>query len=203
MEEFVKVEELVKVTGASFEDARNALRACDWDMVDSMIYLEKLGKVTAYKTNNSVDPRFAPISDAEIAAAEARRYQVTETKADRKAAKKAAKKEEKLARKEEKIARSERRRGTFGEFIRKIFRFLTHNKITISKEGQTFASIPLLAALIICSISFGFAIVCIFVSMMFGYEYSFTGESELESANRVYAQTGTTAVDIKAEYDRL
>ena len=69
MEEFAKVEKLVEMTGASYEDARNALRACDGDMVDSMVYLEKLGKVTKYNTNT--DPRFAPISEAEIAAAEA------------------------------------------------------------------------------------------------------------------------------------
>ena len=51
MEEFAKVEKLVEMTGASYEDARNALRACDGDMVDSMVYLEKLGKVTKYNTN--------------------------------------------------------------------------------------------------------------------------------------------------------
>ena len=181
MEEFAKVEKLVDVTGASFEDARNALRACDGEMVESMVYLEKLGKVSKYRSNNSIDPRFAPISDAEVAAAEARL----------------------AARRAEARERCEKRRGAFSEFVRKAMRFLTHNKITITKEGKEFASIPILAALIICSISFGFAIVCVFVSMMFGYEYSFTGESSLESANRVLAQAGTTAGNIKAEYDRL
>ena len=181
MEEFAKVEKLVEITGASFEDAKNAIRACDGNMVDAMVYLEKLGKVRSYKTSSPVDPRFAPISDAEVAAAEARL----------------------IARRAEAKERCAKRRGAFGEFIRKIMRFLTHNKITITKEGQEFASIPILAALIICSISFGFAIVCVFVSMMFGYEYSFTGESNLESANRVLMQAGTTAGNIKAEYDRL
>ena len=181
MEEFAKVEKIVEITGASFEDAKNAIRACDGDMVDSIVYLEKLGKVSNYKANSTIDPRFAPISEAEIAAAEARR----------------------AARRAEVKDRCEKATGGIGEFVRKAMRFLTHNKITITKEGKEFASIPILAALIICSISFGFAIVCVFVSMMFGYEYSFTGESDLESANRVLAQAGTTAGNIKAEYDRL
>ena len=43
-----KVNKLTEATGVSFEDARNALRACNWDMIDAMCYLEKLGKVTAY-----------------------------------------------------------------------------------------------------------------------------------------------------------
>ena len=45
MEEFEKVEQLVKVTGVSFEDAKNAIRACDGNIVDAMVYLEKLGKI--------------------------------------------------------------------------------------------------------------------------------------------------------------
>ncbi|MBQ8950598.1 MAG: hypothetical protein IJ065_05445 [Eubacterium sp.] len=45
MEEFEKVEQLVKVTGVSFEEAKNAIRACDGNIVDAMVYLEKLGKI--------------------------------------------------------------------------------------------------------------------------------------------------------------
>ena len=64
MEEFTKIERLVTITGASYEDARNALKSSDGDIVDAMVYLEQVGKVTT-KTAN-VDPRFAPISDAEV-----------------------------------------------------------------------------------------------------------------------------------------
>ena len=82
-------------------------------------------------------------------------------------------------------------------------RFLTHNKIEITKNDELIASLPLLVVLIICNISIGFALVLGFVSMMFGYEYSFKGESDLSAANRVLAQAGTTAGHVKAEYDRL
>jgi UBA/TS-N domain. len=178
MEEFVKVEKLVEITGVSYEDARAALRACDGEIVDAMVYLEKLGKVTSYRST-SEDPRFAPITEAEMEAA---------------AAKRAESKEE---------VKTEKKSGGFGEFVRKVMRFLTHNKITISKGGQEFASIPLLVALIIINVSVGFAVVAVFVSMMFGYEYSFTGESDLTAANRVLAQAGGAAGHVKAEYDRL
>ena len=181
MEEFAKVEKLVEITGASYEDARNALRACDGEMVDSMVYLEKLGKVTKYSNGTKVDPRFAPISAEEIAAAEARRE----------------------ARRAEVKARCEKTTSAFGEFVRKAVRFLTHNKITITKDGKEFASVPLIVALIIASVSFGFAIVCVFVSMMFGYEYSFTGETNLDAANRILTQAGGAAEHVKKEYDRL
>ena len=173
MEEFTKVEKLVEITGASFEDARDAIRACDGEMVDAMVYLEKLGKVT-YKTGSTnVDPRFSAITEAEMAAAAARRAE-----------------------------RVERRSG-LGEFVRKVMRFLTHNKVSISKDGQEFASIPLLVVLIICSMSVGFVVVAVFLSMMFGYDYSFKGESNFDAANRAMAHVGATAGTVKAEYDRL
>ena len=89
------------------------------------------------------------------------------------------------AEKARKAAKRAESRSAFGELIRKIVRFLTHNNIVISKEGEEFASIPLLAVLIICSISVGLAVVAVFVSMMFGYEYSFRGESEMNEADRL------------------
>ena len=68
MDEFTKVERLVNITGVSYEDAKNALNGCDGNIVDAMVYLESVGKV-AINTKSSIDPRFAPISDAEVAAA--------------------------------------------------------------------------------------------------------------------------------------
>ena len=118
MEEFAKVEKLVEITGVSFEDARNALRACDGEMVDAMVYLEKLGKVSSVKKDYT-DPRFAPISEEEIRAA---------------AAKKEAERILRRAHAEEYCSKT---RSAFGDFVRKTMRFLTHNKITISKEGQS------------------------------------------------------------------
>ena len=178
MEEFAKVEKLVEVTGVSFEDARNAIRACDGDILDAMVYLEKLGKVSSNKSN-SIDPRFAPISETEIAAAAAKREEKSEE------------------------VKCEKKSGGFGEFLRKVIRFLTHNKITISKDGREFASIPLLVAFIILNVSVGFAVVAVFVSMMLGYEYSLNGISNFDAANKAIADVSTTAGTVKAEYDRL
>ena len=185
MEEFTKVEKLVEITGASFEDATSAIRACDGDIVEAMVYLEKLGKVTKNTSTTYVDPRFAPISEAEIAAAAAKREA------------------ERAIRRAQAHEACVKTRSAFGEFVRKTVRFLTHNRITISKNGQEFASIPLLAAIIICSVSVGFAIVAVFISMMFGYDYAFKGETNFDAANRAMAQVGTAAGNVKAEYDRL
>lgn len=47
MERMDKVEKLREKTGVTYEDAKAALDACGWDMLDAVVYLEKLGKVKA------------------------------------------------------------------------------------------------------------------------------------------------------------
>ena len=46
MERMDKVEKLREKTGVTYEDAKAALDACGWDMLDAVVYLEKLGKLS-------------------------------------------------------------------------------------------------------------------------------------------------------------
>ncbi|MBR2401880.1 MAG: UBA/TS-N domain protein [Lachnospiraceae bacterium] len=50
MENFEKVEALREKANVSFEDAKEAMEACNYDMLDAMIYLEKQGKVNVGST---------------------------------------------------------------------------------------------------------------------------------------------------------
>lgn len=45
MDNLEKVELLRAKTGVSYEEAKNALEACDYDALDALIYLEKLGQI--------------------------------------------------------------------------------------------------------------------------------------------------------------
>ena len=45
MEFFEKVEALREKANVSYEVAKEAMEACNYDMLDAMIYLEKQGKV--------------------------------------------------------------------------------------------------------------------------------------------------------------
>ena len=44
MDHLEMVEKLAQKAGVSYEDAKMALEACGWDMLDALVYLEKLGK---------------------------------------------------------------------------------------------------------------------------------------------------------------
>lgn len=57
MDQFEKVEKLREKANVSYEEAKQALEANNWDILDAMVYLEKLGKVhgpevASYSTNN-------------------------------------------------------------------------------------------------------------------------------------------------------
>ena len=54
MDKLEKVEKLREKTGVSYEDAKNALEACDYDLLDAIIYLEKLDKVKAPEVRERV-----------------------------------------------------------------------------------------------------------------------------------------------------
>ena len=58
MEKLEKVERLHEKAGVSFEDAKAALEACDWDMLEAMVYLEKQGKV--HKSGNTYSTKEEP-----------------------------------------------------------------------------------------------------------------------------------------------
>ena len=165
MEEFEKIEELVRVTGSSFEDATNALRACDGNIVDAMVYLEKLGKLNtgaAKTTGNTVDEK----------------------------CKKAFEDVKKPA----------------GKFVD----FMTKNKLSIKKGDDTFATVPVGAAAVLGLVA-PIAIPAAFVSMMCGYEYSFSGnEAGVDKANEVMgkaeeaaAKAKEAAEKAKDEFDKI
>lgn len=50
MENFEKVELLREKANVSFEEAKVALEACNYDMLDAIVYLERQGKVNAGST---------------------------------------------------------------------------------------------------------------------------------------------------------
>ena len=51
MDNLEKVERLREKADVTYDEAKRALEACNWDMLDAMIYLEALGKVK--KTSDS------------------------------------------------------------------------------------------------------------------------------------------------------
>lgn len=58
MDQFEKVEKLKERANVSYEEAKEALAACGWDVLEAMIYLEKMGKThSTERTTFSTGPQ--------------------------------------------------------------------------------------------------------------------------------------------------
>ena len=158
MEEFEKVEQLVKVTGVSFEDASNAIRACDGNIVDAMVYLEKLGKINKnakQSTTSSAEEKCKKaIEDVKVPA---------------------------------------------GKFVN----YMTKNKLSVKKGDETVATVPVGAAAVLGCMAAPVAVPAAFLSMMFGYEYSLSGEANNDGANKVVDKVEAAAVKVKEECEKI
>ena len=56
MDRFELVEKLVKSTGVGYEDAKAALEACGWDLLDAAVWLEKNGKIENKSNHFTTNP---------------------------------------------------------------------------------------------------------------------------------------------------
>ena len=146
-----KIERLVQITGVSYETAQNALECKNGDIVDAMVYIENISKA-AEKSVAVSDPRFAPISQEEIAAAAVRNEAKSEVRKTKK---------------------------SFGVFLAVILRALFFNKVTVSRNSSELITVPLIVALILGTINFRFTVVAVVIAMVLGFRFSYKKESEL------------------------
>ncbi len=68
MEQLEKVEKLREKTGVTYDEAKIALEANDWDVLDAIVYLEKQGKIkspniSSYTTKIEASPEFQKASN--------------------------------------------------------------------------------------------------------------------------------------------
>lgn len=150
MDNLEKVEKIREKTGVSYEDAKVALEANNNDMLDAIVYLEKLGKVTAPKQSQYVTtPESSTSSEFEQAQAN---YE--------KACKKST-----IG---EKV-------DNFGEWFKKVIKRSCEIKFNVDKFGERVFSLPLLALIIIMLFAFWLVGILLIVGLFFDYKYSFEG----------------------------
>ncbi|MBR2836397.1 MAG: DUF4342 domain-containing protein [Coriobacteriales bacterium] len=70
MDKFEKAEKICEKTGVSFEDARAALEACDYDMLDAIVWLEQRGKTMPQTASYTTADAWQPTSADEMSRAQ-------------------------------------------------------------------------------------------------------------------------------------
>lgn len=157
MDHFEMTEKLVEKTGTTFEEAKAALEASGWDMLDAVILLEKQGKTAAKSGSYTSKAGKAP-------ADEAVELEDLEDSYDKSRFKHA------------KDGSGEGKDG-FRRFLEKARIFLFENKLLVFNEkGKEIVSMPILFAGLIFLFAFWLVLILVMLSLVKGWRYRFSGK---------------------------
>ena len=172
-----QVEKLREKANVSFEEARAALDACNGDLLEAIIYLEKQGKVNppaggGYYNSYYTGQDGAPGQDA--GGPQANGHCGTSFREGA---------------------------GKFGRFLARMFQIGNSNALEARKNGEALFACPV-TALVLLLIFFFWIVVPLFIlSLFFGFRYRFIGpELGTEPVNRVMDGASDTADDIKNNF---
>ena len=172
MDEFDKVEKLRQRANVSYEEARDALRACNGDLLDAMVYLEKLGHVKApekstVSTSSEEKEHYENVPEAVV------RSQNT--------------------------ASDPSFGQQLGILIKTALRKSIDNFIVVSYKGEEKFRLPILVAIILLFMFNVITLTAVIVSLFFDVNYRFEGKDDLSKMNNVINQAGTRASEWMAE----
>jgi len=169
MEQFEMVEKLVNTFGVSYEKAKEALEASNWDAIDAAIYLEKekKGEPQPVKEEIPVQPQQETVQEepAEEPVKEEPQPQAkvnTEPKGST------------FSSSTRSAVDDMKKEGS--KFFKTIWDFLSLNSFVVKKSsGEVFLDIPIwLMALLLCSFFWAVIFILVIVFIM-GYRFTFKG----------------------------
>ena len=169
-----QVEKLREKANVSFEEAKVALEACDGDLLEAIIYLEKQGKVNApagggYYTSQGAQPDVPePVADGENHRHEGSFGDMMHK---------------------------------FGRFLMKLFRIGNTNHLVAEKNSDEIFACPITAFVLLLIFFFWVVVPLILISLFFGFRYSIRGkELGTDQVNKTMDGATDTAEDIKKNF---
>ncbi len=176
MDNFEKVEALKDKANVSYEDAKEAMEACNYDMLDAMIYLEKQGKVNAgstasYTTSSGTD------TSQEFEQAQ-RSY---ENSCQRSTFGEVVNK--------------------FGKWCGRVIQKSTEIDFCVTKQDKLLLKVPVLVFVLALLIAFGFFMILLVIGLFCDCKYYFQGmDSATIDLNQICEQASETCENIKKDF---
>lgn len=166
------IEKLMSKASVNQEEAEKVLEECNWDLLDSIIYLERNGKVE----NNDITTIVEFNEDNE------------EQKSDSK------KKEEKFSGIGEII-------GRIFKFIGKFISKANNNYFEVRKENEKPVRISITISILLLIFLFIPTLVLLLIGLFCGYRYSLQGKSfNYDGVNNVFEEVSKSAETIKKDF---
>lgn len=172
MEKLEKVEKLREKTGVTYEDAKGALVACDYDLLDAIVYLEKLGKIKSPENTSYTTTLQAPSKEFERAQAS---Y-------------------EDSCRKSTIGDGVDRFISWFGDLLKKSCKSTFH----VEHEGKQVVAVPLLVFILLLIFAFWITLPLMIVGLFFDYKYHFEGINKID-VNEVCDKASAAAMNMKSD----
>lgn len=176
MEMLEKVEKLREKANVSYEDAKQALEACNYDMLDAMVYLERMGKIDQPRTASySTTPEGETSQEFEQAQ---RKYEDSC--------------------KSSSVGDS---LNKFFEWCGKMIRKGCETTFVVTKGDKEVMSMPVIILVVILLVSFSLAAVVLIIGLFCGYRYYFIGlESTTVDMNEFCEKASEACENIKNEF---
>lgn len=146
MDNFEKVEKLKERANVTYEEAKQALEACDWDILEAMIYLEKLGKTSGTaKAGYSAEQESTGSSGGQAGDTKEGQESFGEVM------------------------------GRFGRWCAKWINKGNSNSFCIEKNGQEILRVPVTLLIVLLIFTFWIIVPLMIVGLFFDMRYHFRG----------------------------
>ena len=173
-----QVEKLREKANVSFEEAKAALDACNDDLLEAIIYLERQGRVSPpagggwYSSSGGAEEGYYQQAGPEAANGQ-----------------------------QAGSGSFGRAMGKFGRFLARVFQIGNTNYLEASKHGEVLFACPVTALVLLLIFFFWVVVPLLILSLFFGFRYRFTGdELGTEPVNKVMDGAADTAEDIKKNF---
>lgn len=175
MEQLEKVEKLRERANVTYEEAKEALEASGWDLLDAMVYLEKQGKVKSpaqetYTTNYEEQTQYVSVKD-------------------------------KVQEQEE--TGSESFFKKLSRFAKILLQKSKDNSFYITRKDEEIFHMPVWALALLLLFTWKLLIPVMVVALFFECRYSFKGKDNLNGVNKAMDKASDLADRVKDGYEKL
>lgn len=174
MEQLEKVEKLRQRANVTYEEAKEALEACNWDMLDAMVYLEKQGKVkepnqSTYSTSYEEQNQYVSVK-------------------------------EKVEKKKDP---GEGFWAKLKRLCKKAWQKSKDNYFCVGHKDEEIIRVPVWVFVLALLLAWHTILIIMVVSLFFDCRYSFEGKDDCQKINNVMAKANDLADKVKDEYEKL
>lgn len=174
MDNFEKVEKIREKTGVSYQEAKQALEANNYDMLDAMVYLEEKGKVAAPNVNSYSTESKLPANNAEF---------------------------EKAQKSYEDSCKKQTFGDIMSKFFnwfKKVVRKGCDTTFSVDRNGENVFKMPVIILAIALIFMLPFTVILLIVGMFMDCKYSFLGfESTTVDINEMCSKASDACTNIK------